>query len=215
MQNRYSKEILNEGLLEAEIEVNLSEVTRKELIANEHGFALHKIKKVNKATFVQIIKENLDILIQKKYLTNAELGFVLSILPLIEMNSNGIVNDEGQFLTVSEIARYLDRNVSNTSTMINKLIEKGIIYEFVDAYELRQFKRSVTQRPFFINPEIVYCGDRNKINATLSRLIITYDRLEKKKILLNWKLWIHSNEEYGKLYRRKTYLGYKKATKRK
>lgn len=214
------KQALNQAELKARqrdsnLAVNLEQVAAEEKKANEQGFTIVKRRNTNKAGFVQSIKENMGMLVRNKYLTNAELAFVYSLHELVELHSNAIVDPEtGQFLTVSEIARTLKRNVKKTSTMINDLIDKGIIYEFVNVHELKEFGRAVSERPFFMNPEIVLCGDRNRINATLSRLVLMNDQFEKKKIPLAWKLWLHPNDEYGKLYRRKTYLKYKKGAKR-
>ncbi|GGA35285.1 hypothetical protein GCM10007416_05170 [Kroppenstedtia guangzhouensis] len=214
------KQALNQAELKARqrdsnLAVNLEQVAAEEKKANEQGFTIVKRRNTNKAGFVQSIKENIGMLVRNKYLTNAELAFVYSLHELVELHSNAIVDPEtGQFLTVSEIARTLKRNVKKTSTMINDLIDKGIIYEFVNVHELKEFGRAVSERPFFMNPEIVLCGDRNRINATLSRLVLMNDQFEKKKIPLAWKLWLHPNDEYGKLYRRKTYLKYKKGAKR-
>ena len=116
-------------------------------------------------------------------------------------------------MTVSDLATYLNRSRESCSRVLSKLIEKGMIHEFVDAQEIKEFNRNVSRRPLFMNPEIIYAGDRNKVDATLSKLITSFERLERKKILLPWKLWIHHNEEHGKLYRRKTYLEFKKKQK--
>lgn len=61
-----------------------------------------------------------------------------------------------------------------------------------------------------MNPEIVYRGNRNQVNATLARLVTEFDLLEKKRVLLDWKLWLKPGEKYGRLYRRKRYLELKK-----
>ena len=199
---------------ESETVVDLVSVTKEERKANEQGYGLYKLEQKNKATFVQGIKDNLDVLIRNEYLTNAELGFLFSLSPLVEFHSNAVTDQEtGQFMTVSDLANYLNRSRESCSRVLSKLIEKGMIYEFVDAQEIKEFNRNVSRRPLFMNPEIIYAGDRNKVDATLSKLIINFERLERKKILLPWKLWIHHNEEHGKLYRRKTYLEFKKKQK--
>jgi hypothetical protein len=118
-------------------------------------------------------------------------------------------------MSVSEIGEYFGKSRSFTSEMINNLIGKGILYEFVNVDELKEFGRPVTERPLFVNPEIVLCGEKNRINPTLARLAMRYDKLEKKGILLEWKVWLHSGKEYGKLVKRKTYLKYLKEQKSK
>ncbi|MFS8580971.1 MAG: hypothetical protein LOD88_13225, partial [Novibacillus thermophilus] len=119
------------------------------------------------------------------------------------------------FMSVSEIAECLNCTREHVSKIINKLIEKGIVYEFANTDEIREFGRPVTERPLFVNPEIVFCGERNRINPTLARLAMRYDKLEKKGVLLEWKVWLHSGKEYGKLVKRKTFLKYKKEQKSK
>lgn len=192
--------------------INLAEVNKQEKAANERGYGLYKIKDTNKAPFGQLISDNIDTLNQHDYLSGGDKIFLFDVEPLVEMHSNGLVHREtGAFMTISDIARYLRKNVSRTSTTVNRLINKGILYELTNTQELKQFGRSVTQRPLFLNPEIIFKGNRNKINATLSRLAVNLDPFEKQRIYLSWKLWIRPNEESGRLYRRKSYLKYRKA----
>lgn len=199
-----------------QVKIDLDAVAKEERKANAIGYTLYKINPKNKASFVQIIKENLFQLVETKYLSNAELGFIFSLTPLIEMHTNALARpDNGQFFTITEIANFLGRDLSGTSKSINKLIEKGILYEFVDVNEIKKYRRLVSQRPIFMNPEIVYCGDRNKIDATLCRLVINADHLEKQGIKLEWKVWLQPNDKHGRLYRRKTYLKYKAQTQGK
>lgn len=191
--------------------VNLAEVNEQEKNANERGYGLYKIKDVNKAPFGQTISDNIDILRQHNYLTGGEKIFLFDVNPLIEMNSNGLVNrNNGKFMTVSGIAKYMKKSVPGISTVVNQLIKKGVLYELTNTQELKLFGRVITQRPLFMNPEIIYKGNRNKVNATLSRLAMNLDPFERQKILLKWKIWIPPNGEYGKLYERKTYLKYQK-----
>ncbi|MFD2760470.1 hypothetical protein [Lentibacillus juripiscarius] len=191
--------------------VDLSEVTQQETKANQQGYGLYKLKQKNKALFCQAIQENLDIVIQSKHLTNSELGLLLSLMPLVQFHSNAIINREtNEFMSVSEIARYLNRERSATSKTISQLLAKGMLFEFVNAQEIKAHKRNISQRPLFMNPEIIYAGDRNRINATLARLVMEFDILERKKVYLAWKLWLKNGHEFGRLYRRKTYLQFKR-----
>ncbi|TMN20949.1 helix-turn-helix domain-containing protein [Lentibacillus cibarius] len=191
--------------------VDLSEVTQQETKANQQGYGLYKLKQKNKALFCQAIQENLDTVIQSKHLTNSELGLLLSLMPLVQFHSNAIINREtNEFMSISEIARYLNRERSATSKTISQLLAKGMLFEFVNAQEIKAHKRNVSQRPLFMNPEIIYAGDRNRINATLARLVMEFDILERKKVYLAWKLWLKNGHEFGRLYRRKTYLQLKR-----
>ncbi|TMN20864.1 MarR family transcriptional regulator [Lentibacillus cibarius] len=214
------KENLRQSLSEAEgkarssslqQEVDLSEVTQQETKANQQGYGIYKLKQKNKALFCQAIQENLDIVIQSKHLTNSELGLLLSLMPLVQFHSNAIINREtNEFMSISEIARYLNRERTATSKTVSRLLAKGMLFEFVNAQEIKVHKRSVSQRPLFMNPEIIYAGDRNRINATLARLVMEFDILERKKVYLAWKLWLKNGHEFGRLYRRKTYLQFKR-----
>lgn len=196
--------------------IDLEVVNRVEEKANNLGYGLYKKKDKNRANFTQIINDNWDIIIRKNYLTNSELSFLISVQSLVEFNVNAIANREtGQFMTISEIARYLNKDRSGVSTTIQSLIKKGILFEFVNVDEIIEFNRSVTSRAIFMNPELFYAGDRNKIDGTLTMLVNKYDKLEKNKILLRWKVWRRAGEQFGKLYSRKTYLKLKKEAKNK
>ena len=185
-------------------EINLELVDLQERKANERGFTIVKRRTVNRAEFVQIIRENYEYLQKIDYLTRAEKAFLLDLTIMAELYTNAIADPKtGQFCSVSHIARTLGRDLSGTSDLVNQLLQKSIIYEFVDAYEIKEHGRNVTERPLFFNPEVVCCGDRNKINPTLTKLVMNYDRLEKNRIFLPWKLTLEQNAKYGKLVKRK------------
>lgn len=191
--------------------INLAEMNRQEKIANERGYGLHKIKDVNKAGFVQLITENCRILKKHNYLSSSEKAFLFDIQPLIEMHSNGLVNEKtGRSLTITEIAKDMNKSVRQIRSIVNQLIDKGIIFENPKPRELKTFGRVVSERALYLNPEIIFRGNRNKINATLSRMTYDNDPFEPKKIYLEWKVWMQHNAAHGKLYKRETYLKYKK-----
>src|SRR5699024_4878142 len=192
-------------------DINLTAISEEEVKANEQGYGLYKLKQKNHAPFCQAIQENLDMVIRSKLLMNSEIGLLLSLMPLVQLHSNAIVDREtNEFMSIANIARYLDRERTSTSKLVSKLLKKGMLFEFANVEEIKKHKRSVSQRPLFMNPEVIYSGDRNRINATLSRLVMEFDRLERKKVYLPWKLWLKHNSEFGRLYRRKTYLQLKK-----
>ncbi|OZU89023.1 hypothetical protein CIL03_08375 [Virgibacillus indicus] len=72
--------------------IQLSTVSLEESKANNVGYGLYKIKGKNKARFCQAIQENLDVIIRTKHLSNSELGFLLSMMPLVQLHSNAIIN---------------------------------------------------------------------------------------------------------------------------
>lgn len=215
LKEKMQKAEFNAKSRDIEVETNnyidLEVVDEVEEKANSLGYGLYKKNNKNQASFTQTINDNWDIIIRKNYLTGGELTFLMSITALIEFDVNAIAHrDTGQFMNVSEISRYLGRSRSRVSNVIKSLIEKGIIFEFVNVDEILEFKRNVTSRSLFVNPELIYAGDRNKIDGTLAMLVTKYDKLEKNNILLDWKVWRKPGERFGKLYRRKTYLDYKK-----
>jgi|SRR5690625_3729123 len=190
--------------------IDLEVVNQVEEKAKDLGYGIYKVRSKNQAAFVQTIEDNWDIIIRKGFLTSGELSFIMSIQSLIEFNVNAIADREtGQFMTISEIARYLNMSRTRISTLVKNLLKKGVLFEFVDVEEIKEFNRNVTARSLFINPELFYAGDRNKIDGTLSMLVSRYDKLEKNNILLDWKVWKESGHSHGRLYRRKTYLNFK------
>lgn len=197
---------MDDFLKRQKLDADLSTINDIERKANEHGFALYKINQKNKAVFTQSINDNLETLINSSYLTNAEYTLVFLLMPFVELHSNAIVNPNGQFMSVSELAATLKRERTRLSKTIAQLLDKGIIFEFVNAQEIKKYKRTISRRPLFMNPEIIFRGDRNRVNATLTRLVMEYDLLEARGIKLDWKLFIKSGEEHGKLYKRSTYL---------
>lgn len=214
MKKIFNKAELNAKKRADNQQINLNAVNQEDSKARESGFALYRIKGTNAAPFTQIINENVNIVTSKQLLSSAEMALLWQLIAFCELQTNAIVHPETkEFMSISEIAELVNKHRVNTSETINGLLEKGILYEFVNAQEIRQHGRPVSKRPLFFNPEIVFAGDKNKVDATLCRLCMEADRLEKRGILLEWKLWLHSGNQSGKLYRRKTYLRYKKAVK--
>lgn len=194
--------------------INLDEIARQEKIANEKGFGLYKIKDTNKTPFVQVMDENINVLVSKEYVTTAELAFLLSLTPYLAMGSNAVKNhQDDSFLNISQIADELKKTRKTVGTIIQSLIDKGIMFEIVNGRELKRHQRSVTARPLFVNPEILYRGNRNFVDPTLCDLVMEFDVLEKNKILFPFKVWHEHQEEFGKLYARKTYLTFKNKQK--
>ncbi|KLU61456.1 hypothetical protein CEB3_c21350 [Peptococcaceae bacterium CEB3] len=192
--------------------INIDAINAEARKAAEQGFALYKMRKSSSVPFTQLIGDNMIALREKDYFTLGELGLLIDLMPYCEMHSNAIVNKHnGQFMTVTEIAKKLRRSLHNTSALINSLINKGAIYEFVSRAEIKKYGRPLSARPLFFNPEIVFAGNKNKINSTLCRLSMRHDPFEKSNIPLEHKVWLQRHEEFGKMYKRKTYLKLKKA----
>lgn len=196
--------------------VNLGLVAKEEEKANELGFGLYKLKTKNKTPFVQHIHENINVLLTSEYITINELGFLTALQYYLAMGSNAIKNPETEeFMTISDIARKFGMNRSVVSRTVSKLIDKGLILEIVNGKELRKYHRNISTRPLFLNPEIIYMGDKNQIDPMLCDMVMEFDCIEKNKIHLPYKVWHSTDEKYGKIITRKTYLKYKKQKSKK
>lgn len=203
-------------MLEGTVRKLKTSLQAAELRAKVRDEKIQKIKSENsnKTPFVQVISENIEILVKHQYLTHSELGFLMALTPFITIQSNSLKNSEtNEYLTVSEISRIVGKSRQNTSKTIQELIEKGIIYEIVSALEIKKHHRSVTTRPLYVNPEILYKGDKNLIDPMLCELINEYDYIEKNRIKLSWKVFFDGERKFGKLVSRKTYLAKRKGRK--
>lgn len=183
----------------------LESVEKAEQQANERNFTLIRKRQKNTARFSQLISENFLCLIQHHYMTNAEKSLLIDLLSLLELNTNAIINPKkGKFCTITEIATILNREVRSVRRVISPMIEKGIIYELVDPSQIKTYGRVVTERPLYVNPEIAYAGDRNKVNAVLARQVIQYDHIKRNKVGLPWKLEYEANAEHARLVKQHT-----------
>jgi len=182
----------------------LEDVERVERRANERGFMLIRRRQKNNARFSQVISENFFCLTQHEYMTGAEKALLIDLLSLLELGTNAIVHPKhGRFCTVTEIAELLKRETRSVRRLISPMIEKGVIYELVDPSEIKEYGRVITERPLYVNPEIAYAGDRDKVNAVLARQVLQYDHIKRNKIDLPWKLEYEAHAEYARLVRRK------------
>ncbi len=200
----------NARLRDLQHQIDIDSIGRELNKARERGLKIIPFTAKNRAQFAQVIAPNMRYLTKKDYLTTAEMAFLFSISGYIEMHSNAIVsyedNECGQYLRIADIGSLLNYSESQTSRLVNSLINKGVVYEYVDALTIKKYGRVVHERPLFLNPEIIFCGDRNRVNATLCRLVMNADHLEKSKVRLPWKLWLDKGCEYGRLYKRDTWM---------
>ena len=223
MDSAIKKRILeadkNARMRDIESRIDMDMLRRELGKVEEHGYKVIQLPDKNRAQFAQVIAPNMRYLVKHNYLATSELAFLFSISGYIEMHSNAIVsydnNEQGQYLKVSDISKLLNYSERQASRLINSLINKGVIYEYVDTLTIRKYGRAIQERPLFLNPEVIFCGDRNRVNATLCRLVMNADHLEKSKVRLPWKLWLDKGCEYGRLYRRDTWLKKKDTAKKK
>src|SRR5699024_309897 len=153
------------------------------------------------------IKENLEIIMKKGYITVEELDFITAIKSLIDPGLNCIVHNEcNRYMSVVEISVFINDTTQNVNSIINSLQRKGIIYEFISTCSINNYVESKdTKRSMFINTEIFCNGDTNKLDPTLVMLIKHNDIIERNNIKLPYKIYRDSGTLYGKLQSRLTF----------
>ncbi|MBK5508551.1 MarR family transcriptional regulator [Bacillus sp. TH12] len=167
-KNARLRDINNSKVL-TEDEMKLaSELQQK---ANLRGMKLIPERKVkNKAKFVQIIQQNLQYLFEIDYLTNAEKVFLVDTSMYVGFSSNCLVHDinskEQMPLTQRELANKIRRHETKISPMVKKLIDKGLMARSESGVD----DNNVRAYALFINPNIIFSGNRDNINPTLKAM---------------------------------------------
>lgn len=126
------------------------------------------------------MQENLGFLYKQKYLTDREKIFLTEIVPYIAFSSNCIVLDikvkTPVPANISEIAKLIDAARQSTSTVINSLVRKGILFKGLSGVERNNAKAYAV----FVNPHIIYAGDKDSVNEALQ---VMFYKTMKMKIL--------------------------------
>lgn len=134
----------------------------------------------SKVRFAQFMQENLGFLYKQKYLTDREKIFLTEIVPYIAFSSNCIVLDikvkTPVPANISEIAKLIDAARQSTSTVINSLVRKGILFKGLSGIEGNNAKAYAV----FVNPHIIYAGDKDSVNEALQ---VMFYKTMKMKIL--------------------------------
>lgn len=139
--------------------------------AGSRGMKLVPERKVkNKAKFVQIIQQNIQYLFEIDYLTNAEKVFLLDISMCVGFLSNCLVSDinskEQIPLTQRELAKKIGRHETKVSPLVRNLIDKGIIARSESGVD----DNNVRAYALFVNPHIMFSGNRDEVNPTLKAM---------------------------------------------
>lgn len=164
---------------------------------NKQGVRLVTYTPKNQAPFVQLNTENMLYLIQVRYLTTGEHGFLNLLSPLVEVGTNAIVHPTSkEFFTTTELAELLDRSFSGVRAQVRSLLNKSILFEFYECENVR-IKPIGAQRPLFIHPAIYYRGHRSYIHPDLTQLILEYDQMSKYGIVLPWALELRPDKKFG------------------
>lgn len=148
-----------------------------------------------------IINQNIDFLIKEKYITTDDVQFINRISNMIQSHTNAISNNHAGFMTVQEISEYLNIDKHEAEKRISSLVKKGILLEFISKVNISEYDPMTSQRPLFMNPEIMYRGDINMVDATLCSLVSHFDKIERK-VNMPFKVFMAPDTEYGSIYPR-------------
>ncbi|KGT40395.1 MULTISPECIES: replication/maintenance protein RepL [Bacillus] len=167
-RNSRLRDIENSKILSEEEMYIANELQAK---ANSYGMKLVPERKIkNKAKFVQIIQQNIQYLFEIDYLTNAEKVFILDISMCVGFLSNCLVSDinskEQIPLTQRELAKKIGRYETKVSPLIRNLIDKGIIARSESGVD----DNNVRAYALFVNPHIMFSGNRDDVNPTLKAM---------------------------------------------
>lgn len=145
----------------------ISKATGKDLYIGTKRSPQSKIK------FVQFIQDNWDYALENNFFTDEEMLFLLRIQRFLQFKSNCIVDDihsRGAIpMNQKQIAERLGTSSPTVSKIVNGLVDKGVI---VRANGHKIEGNNVRTYALFINPNIIYSGDRDKIEETLKALFI-------------------------------------------
>lgn len=149
--------------------------------AAKQGMRLVPERKVkSRVKFAQIIQENWGYLNQINYLTTAEKAFLTDIIPHIGFLSNCVIEDikskSPMPCTQESLGKKIGKNASQMTKMIKPLIEKGIIARSETGSEEYNSKSFA----LFVNPNIIFCGDRDNVNETLKAIFARPNKELKK-----------------------------------
>lgn len=174
-KNARLRDIENSKILSEEEMYLANELQAK---ASSRGMKLVPERKVkSKVKFVQIIQDNLGYMMETEYLKNEEIKFLFRVMPYVAFRSNCIVDDihkkDSVPMTQVDIAKVLGSSKQTINRIVNQLIDKGIMAKAEsgkDDFNARSYA-------LFLNPNIIYCGDRDEVNETLQAI---FKRANKK-----------------------------------
>jgi len=135
----------------------------------------------SKVRFVQLIQDNWNYALETGYFTDEEMLFLMRIQRFLQFKSNCIVDNihsrNAVPMTQKQLAERLGTSAPTVSRIVKQLVEKGII---VKAVGQRIEGNNVRTNALFINPNIIYSGERDNIETTLQALFVNTKPLLKK-----------------------------------
>nr|WP_255264210.1 helix-turn-helix domain-containing protein [Bacillus cereus] len=128
-----------------------------------------------------MIQDNWNYALETEYLTDEEMLFLIRIQRFLQFKSNCIVDDihsrNAIPMSQTQIAERLGTSKPKVSRILKQLERKGIVVKAVSRrLEGSRFRTNA----IFINPNIMFSGDRDNIEITLKALFINSKPLLKK-----------------------------------
>ncbi|WP_336993089.1 helix-turn-helix domain-containing protein [Bacillus toyonensis] len=125
----------------------------------------------SRVKFVQFIQDNWAYALETKYFSDEEMLFLLRIQRFVQFKSNCIVDDihsrSAVPMTQKEITERLKTDKSKVSRLLKSLQNKGVI---VKTRGNQIEGNNVRTNAIFLNPNFMYCGDRDNVEVTLKAL---------------------------------------------
>lgn len=153
----------------------LSKATGKDIYIGTKRSPKSKVK------FAQFIQDNWDYALENNYFTDEQMLFLLRVQRYMQFKSNCIVDDihsrSAVPLTQKAIAQRLKTSAPKVSRIVNELVDKGVI---VKAQAQKMEGNNARTYALFINPNIIYSGERDNIETTLKALFANSKPLFKK-----------------------------------
>ncbi|WP_242267292.1 helix-turn-helix domain-containing protein [Bacillus cereus group sp. BfR-BA-01518] len=188
-----TKKIINFGQAEQNARKRDLEIEEKQFEEEHHGVDQKTVddalKILSKATggkeiyigtkkspqsrvkFVQLIQDNWDYALETSYFTDEEILFLLRVQRFLQFKSNCIVDDihsrSAVPMTQTKIAERLKTSKPKVSRILKQLQNKGVVVKAI-GQEIEG--NNVRTNAVFINPNIMYSGERDNIEVTLKAL---------------------------------------------
>ncbi|MCK2159076.1 helix-turn-helix domain-containing protein [Exiguobacterium sp. 17-1] len=159
------------GIDEQELEKALN--TLNQATAGKNVYVATKRSTQSKIKFAQFIQDNWNYALENSYFTDEEMLFLLRIQRFLQFKSNCIVDDihsrSAVPMTQKQIAERLNTYSSQVSKIVKSLTNKGIIVK-AEGHK----KEGVNARTYalFLNPNLIYSGERDNVEVTLKTLFI-------------------------------------------
>ncbi|WP_282053320.1 replication/maintenance protein RepL, partial [Priestia flexa] len=135
----------------------------------------------SKVKFAQFIQDNWDYALDNDFFTDEEILFLVRIQRFLQFKGNCIVDNIHSRspipMTQKAIAERLGTSAPTVSRIVKNLVNKGVI---VKANGHRPEGVKARTYALFINPNIIYSGDRDNVETTLKTLFTNAKPLFKK-----------------------------------